>query len=145
MKNNNNLNNTSVGVTGNGVTNATGSASTFNWGGLGDVISAGGQAISNIVSAVFAGKAVQSGNYYSQYNQGNNNAWNSTGTIVLIMASVTALVLLKKQYMDIVSLVKGVVELAGKSITSVLRQNKAAKKEAVTRIDVLKYIYNELK
>lgn len=85
--------NTSATIKGSGENKQTGGAVEFNWSGLADTILTG---TTNLVSAIFAGKAMQNGTYYNKYNQGANNAFNSSGTLLLITAGIVAIVALKK-------------------------------------------------
>lgn len=80
-------------IKGSGENTKTGGAVGFNWSGLVDSILTG---TTNLVSAVYAGKAMQNGTYYNKYNQGANNAYNSAGTLLLLTAGIVAIVALKK-------------------------------------------------
>ena len=86
--------NTSVAVKGNGSNTSTGGASAFNWGSIIEGVFNGAIGLTD---AIFRGKAIQNGNYYTEYNQGENNAYNSMGTIIFLVAGITAIVLLLKR------------------------------------------------
>ena len=73
--------------------NGSGAASIIN--SVGSLLSGLGDAIGTIITSVGTSRAIQSGDWWSKYNQGENNNINMTIALVAI-AAVGVLVVVKK-------------------------------------------------
>lgn len=94
----NGYNQYAAGTTGAAVTsNNAGTTGQAVLNNLASYINSIGNAVSNVIFASGQKKALENGNYYSSYNQGQYNSYNSTGTIIFVMAGVVAIVLIAKK------------------------------------------------
>lgn len=79
--------------TGTGRTGGAGASSIID--AIGNALSAVGGAVGNIITSVGTSRAIQSGTYYSPYNQGQYNS-NYVGIALIAVAAVGILVIAKK-------------------------------------------------
>lgn len=76
---------------------STGNGVKFDYSQISGWISSAFSGVANIITAVATGKAIKQGNYYSQYNQGQYNSYNSSTTVIFLTAGIVALVVLLKK------------------------------------------------
>ena len=74
----------------------TGQSTGFNFGLLPAIITASGNFLSNVISAFYVGSSIKKGTYYSKYNQGVNNNYNSGSTSLFLIAGTVIIVVLLK-------------------------------------------------
>lgn len=79
-----------------GTTGDRGAAAANIIGSVGDALSGLGAMIGNIITSVGTSRAIQAGNYYSPYNQGQYNSNNNVTIALVAIAAVGILLVTKK-------------------------------------------------